>query len=120
MSAPWSCYFLRTAEDPIQTYIGATTDIHRRLRQHNGELSGGARRTTAISTHRGPHAWLRVCHVRGFIDNHQCLRFEWWWKARSRKLNLPPIERRTQALQDLLGLDEWQHLEVVWEQSSDL
>jgi hypothetical protein len=33
---------------------------------------------------------------------------------------LPPIERRTQALQDLLGLDEWQHLEVVWEQSSDL
>ena len=112
----WACYFLATTATPIKTYIGATVDIDRRLRQHNSEIKGGAKRTTAISLNRGPAAWKRMCHVVGFADQHACLRFEWWWKFASRKLEGDPIERRTQALQNLLGLEEWQGLEVVWEE----
>ena len=42
----WSCYLL-FSNDGKKTYVGATTDIDRRLRQHNGEISGGAKRTHA-------------------------------------------------------------------------
>jgi structure-specific endonuclease subunit SLX1 len=37
-------YCISTIDPPTRTYIGATTDVDRRLRQHNGELSGGARK----------------------------------------------------------------------------
>ena len=44
------CYVLRSI-NPIycnRTYIGITNNSQRRLRQHNGELSGGARSTASI------------------------------------------------------------------------
>ena len=36
----WTVYLLRCADSTL--YTGVTTDLARRLRQHNGELSGGA------------------------------------------------------------------------------
>ncbi|MCH8550986.1 MAG: GIY-YIG nuclease family protein [Natronospirillum sp.] len=39
----WVVYMLRCADASL--YTGITTDITRRLRQHNGELGGGARYT---------------------------------------------------------------------------
>ena len=39
----WAVYLLECADGTL--YCGTTTDIDRRLRQHNGELSGGARYT---------------------------------------------------------------------------
>ena len=108
----WACYLLTTIAEPSQTYVGATTDVNRRLRQHNGELAGGARRTTS----RGKGAWKRVCHVTGFVEKTECLSFEWNWKHYSRRIKEGnPIQRRVLALQQMLGTDRWKDLEVVWE-----
>ena len=43
---PHYCYFLQSKN---RTYNGYTVDLHRRLRQHNGELAGGAKVTTRRS-----------------------------------------------------------------------
>lgn len=43
---PWFVYVLRSTRHET-TYVGVATDVARRLRQHNGELPGGARATRA-------------------------------------------------------------------------
>ncbi|PLY02206.1 MAG: hypothetical protein C0624_09100 [Desulfuromonas sp.] len=42
---PWSLYLLRNERGAL--YTGITTDVHRRLREHRGELKGAARFTRA-------------------------------------------------------------------------
>ena len=39
----WFVYLLRCADDTL--YCGVTTNLEKRLRQHNGELVGGAKYT---------------------------------------------------------------------------
>jgi putative endonuclease len=41
----WWVYFVCCADNSL--YTGITTDLNRRLRQHNGEIVGGARYTSA-------------------------------------------------------------------------
>ena len=41
----WVVYVL-VSESSGETYVGITTDLERRLEQHNGERPGGARTTT--------------------------------------------------------------------------
>jgi predicted GIY-YIG superfamily endonuclease len=87
------------------TYVGATVDLDRRLRQHNKEIKGGAHATGA-KVAKG-HTWIRAAHVAGFPDWQAALQFEWRWKQLTRKLSpqLKPIERRIIALKQLLTLD---------------
>lgn len=101
---PWFCYLLISTTG--NTYIGATVDPDRRLRQHNKELVGGARRTTGAVA--AGERWDRVCKVSGFPDNHAALQFEWRWKRLSCKkiyARKTPIERRIAGLHELLSLD---------------
>ncbi|AYV83971.1 MAG: putative GIY-YIG endonuclease [Hyperionvirus sp.] len=42
------CYFLRSLSKWNSTYIGITNRSERRLRQHNGEIKGGARATIPL------------------------------------------------------------------------
>lgn len=87
------------------TYVGATIDLERRLRQHNKEIKGGAFATSA-KVNKG-ETWIRACHVEGFPDWQAALQFEWRWKHLSRQLSpkLKPIERRMKALEQLLALE---------------
>ncbi len=93
------------------TYVGATMDLNRRLRQHNKEIVGGAR-ATGSKVARG-ETWRRHCYVSGFPDWAAALQFEWRWKQISRKIQsvaprssrMPPVERRMLALDELLAME---------------
>ncbi len=97
-------YLLKSSDN--STYIGATVNLDRRLRQHNKELKGGAT-ATSIKVLKG-EVWTRVCHVSGFPDWQSALQFEWRWKQLSRKISLKlvPVERRMMALKQLLDLPQ--------------
>ena len=117
-------YLLESSDNA--TYVGATIDVNRRLRQHNKEIKGGAH-ATGVKVDKG-EIWHRVCYVKGFPDWTAALQFEWRWKQLSRKLPMKmlPIERRKLALEQLLALErpttkalpysEWeQQPEIIWE-----
>jgi len=88
------------------TYIGATIDLNRRLRQHNKEIKGGAH-ATGSRVARG-EIWKRVAYVSGFPDWPAALQFEWRWKNLSRTKAFRnirnPLNRRLAALNRLLSL----------------
>lgn len=109
------------------TYVGATIDVEHRLRQHNKEITGGARATSMMVD--AGFEWKCVCFVKGFPDWRSALQFEWRLKQLSRKLihlkNKTPIWRRLYALKQLLSLErstskaipysEWSETpEIVW------
>ena len=58
--SPWQVYLLQCADSSL--YAGVTTDLARRIQQHNGQLAGGARYTRA----RRPVAlvWSKACDSR--------------------------------------------------------
>jgi structure-specific endonuclease subunit SLX1 len=68
------CYLIRSKVTPSRTYVGMTIDPPRRLKQHNGTGSNGARFT------RVGRPWEFVCWVKGFFNIRQALQFEWMWK----------------------------------------
>lgn len=87
------------------TYVGATVDLDRRLRQHNKELKGGAH-ATGSKVEKG-ETWIRAAHVKNFPDWQAALQFEWRWKQISRKLpaKMLPLERRLLAVNMLLKME---------------
>ena len=88
------------------TYVGATVNLERRLRQHNKELVGGAH-ATGNRVAKG-ETWTRTVHVSGFPDWKAALQFEWRWKHISRRQpsGMEPLERRLTALRQLLELPQ--------------
>ena len=98
-------YLLLVMPDRNATYVGATVDLDRRLRQHNKEIKGGAT-ATSIRVLKG-ETWMRAAHVSGFPDWQSALQFEWRWKQLSRKLpaKMDPLLRRMKALKELLSLE---------------
>lgn len=68
------CYLLKGVGTG-HTYIGITNNLARRLRQHNGELVGGAKRT------RG-RQWELAVHVAGCASRREVLMLEWAWQKR--------------------------------------
>jgi len=69
----WWVYLLRSTR-LRRTYIGIAHDVSRRLRQHNGELTGGARST------RGGRPWTIVRTLGPYPDRSTASRIEHAWK----------------------------------------
>lgn len=69
---PHYCYILWHQETNM-TYNGYTNNLERRLRQHNGELSGGAR-----STSRFPGGWQYLFIITSEeLTYERALSLEW-------------------------------------------
>jgi len=101
---PFYVYLLLSSDN--FTYVGATVDLDRRLRQHNKEITGGATATGARVS-KG-ESWIRVAHVEGFPDWQAALQFEWRWKQITRKKyvkGIHPLHTRMIALKHLLKLE---------------
>lgn len=103
--SPSFVYLLQSSNQKI-TYVGATVDLTRRLRQHNQEIKGGAK-ATGRQVQQG-HTWHRIAYVSGFPNWQATLQFEWRWKQLTRKIKNKKnnVERRMMALIQLLGLPQ--------------
>ena len=71
----WRVYVL-ISDSAGCSYVGITTDLERRLQQHNGELPGGARSTT-----RG-RPWRLGASYGPFEGRGEALRVEYEVKKR--------------------------------------
>lgn len=90
------------------TYVGVTNNLTRRLRQHNGFITGGAKYT------RGKGPWHVCWVVTGFQQKSHALMFEWAVKrAACKQLGsccgtvAMAIRRRRAALATLLTREAW-------------
>ena len=81
-------YILRNGKS---LYVGATIDLSHRIRQHNGELSGGAHRTST----KGP-GWVCLLYVQGFQSRTESLQFEYALKREAKHARLLPVGGRPQ------------------------
>jgi len=105
----WYCYILRNTHPNYKnlTYNGSTNDPLRRLRQHNEEISGGAK-----ATHGKAQSWEIYVLLTGFKDHVNALSCEWRIKHPSGK----PGQRdpkyrgpqgRVKSLREVLPLEQW-------------
>lgn len=120
----WFCYLLRNTDPNWSakgiTYNGSTNNPVRRLRQHNEEISGGAR-----ATHGKGGAWEIYALVSGFPDHVNTLSCEWRIKHPSGKpgKRAPKYcgERgRIVGLREVLELPHWTKQCVVENSCMDL
>lgn len=96
IQGPFTCYILRHSKSRA-TYTGQTNNFKRRLRQHNGEIKGGARYT---KMKRGTGSWSPLFRVKGFSTIGAVLRFE---RAMKRHRQGPGPRGRVRQLEVLLS-----------------
>ena len=98
MSGMWECYLI---ENRGYTYVGVSPDPTRRLRQHNGEITGGAKYTTGKGA-----GWTHVCIVRGFRTKIEAMQFEWAVKHVAPR-NAGGLVNRAKKLYTVCAKDRW-------------
>ena len=98
MDAEWFFYLIKNNN---YTYAGVSPTPDKRLRQHNGEIKGGAKYTTS----KGP-GWEHICLIGGFQDKIQSMQFEWAVK------HVPPrdaggVENRIKKMLIVCNKERW-------------
>lgn len=125
---PCFVYCLASTGDSPDTYIGATINLRKRLRQHCGELVNGAKKTTSrsrlwkweqeqqqkasslslasssSSSSPAVNKWYMVRYVSGFPTWRAALQFEYKWQKLS--CRTPTLAGRYRALEKLLKLSK--------------
>jgi predicted GIY-YIG superfamily endonuclease len=96
---PYLVYCLQSHTHPNKSYIGCTINFPQRLRQHNGEITGGARYT------RGFRPWKPVFHVTGLLHS-EALKLEYALKKK-RVAGKAGIAGRRATLEKCMQLERW-------------
>ena len=98
---PYRCYMLRSTKPGCtnRTYVGYSKNPLKRLRQHNGEIVGGAKKTKKC------RPWEFICIISGFPNKRNALQFEW-------ANHHPPIKKfgidyRIKNLSKILSTSRW-------------
>jgi predicted GIY-YIG superfamily endonuclease len=73
------------------TYVGVTPNLRRRVRQHNGEIVGGAKYTK-----KGKGTWQVAYVIRGFQTHRQVLQFEWALKHKHAGMDAGGVDRSSE------------------------
>ncbi|KDP43613.1 hypothetical protein JCGZ_16900 [Jatropha curcas] len=123
-SRSWCVYLILSTNAPIKTYVGVTNNFSRRLKQHNGDLKGGAKAS------RAGRPWICACLIQGFSDQSEACEFESKWKSLSRKLprnrknddstkdsingSHALLQHRQTALSRVKGSLNCSHLDINW------
>ena len=94
----WIFYIIQNKQ---WTYAGVSPTPQRRLRQHNGEIKGGAKYTTS----KGP-GWKHVCIVSGFRTKIEAMQFEWAVKHEAPR-NAGGIVNRINKLLGVCNKTKW-------------
>lgn len=101
------CYIIRSTNQHFSnsTYNGSTNNLVRRLRQHNGEIVGGAKAT------KGKGPWVYIVVWEGFQSHKEALSCEWRIKhptnSRKRPSQYNGVKGRIKSLNLLIGLNCW-------------
>ena len=99
------CYLL-VSEKNNRNYIGTSNDIKKRVRQHNGEISGGGKYT---SMHK---PWKLCLYVTGFTSQKNRYSFEWHWKQIGKKRKYIGLQGKWDALIILLKEEKWKKMSL--------
>lgn len=103
-SKSWYCYITRSKKkNKNWTYNGKTNDPKRRLRQHNGEIVGGAKQTMKTRPNE------IFCLIKGFDSSVEAMQAEWRIrkpdKKRRKKHKFKGVDGRIRGL-NLIFEDE--------------
>ncbi|KAG1697471.1 hypothetical protein DVH05_016343 [Phytophthora capsici] len=128
----YACYLLTPVQPPQRfkcTYIGFTMTPTRRIRQHNGAITGGAKRTEKY------RPWEMVAVIHGFPSKFRALQFEWVWQhptkskitktplgflRGSRGLGAPrSVKRKLVEMLEMVNLEPFKQLQLSVTFTSD-
>ena len=98
MENKWVCYLIANGG---YTYVGVSPTPEKRLRQHNGEIKGGAKYTTSKG-----NGWKYACHISGFKSKNDVLKIEWAIKHEKPKYKFG-IENRILKMISVLKKNKW-------------
>src|SRR5579862_1935946 len=104
-----SCYIIKSSVSN-RYYIGYTVDFSRRIRQHNGEILGGAKKT------QKGRPWYPICIIKGFYEASSALRFE--WRLQHARIRANCMDNVLKILNKVInstdGVLQWPFLTILW------
>jgi predicted GIY-YIG superfamily endonuclease len=105
------CYILFDNNNNYYTYNGYTNNVQRRIRQHNGEIKGGAKYTS-----KSKWSYFIIIHSEDFTYK-TALSFEWHVKYPNNKRPRPNIfngiKGRLDGIALVLKNEKFAHLKTI-------